>query len=33
MNTTGIDMSPKGCNPTLSDDTIDAIVDYIRTIQ
>ena len=31
LNTTGIDMPPKGGNPALSEDDIFAIVAYIRT--
>lgn len=30
-NTTGVDMPPRGGNPTLSDADIDAIIAYIRT--
>lgn len=32
LNTTGIDMPPKGGNPTLTDDDILAIVAYIRNL-
>ncbi len=32
-NTTGVDMPPKGGNPSLSDEDIQDIVAYIRTIQ
>lgn len=32
MNTTGIDMPPKGGNPALTDDDIRAIIAYLRTI-
>lgn len=32
-NTTGIDMPPKGGNPTLTDDDIYAIVAYLRTLR
>jgi disulfide bond formation protein DsbB len=32
-NTTGVDMPPKGGNPSLSDEDINHIVAYIRTIQ
>jgi disulfide bond formation protein DsbB len=32
-NTTGIDMPPKGGDPTLTDDHIRSIVAYIRTLQ
>lgn len=32
-NTTGVDMPPKGGNPSLSDEDIDHIVAYLRTIQ
>jgi len=32
LNTTGIDMPPKGGNPALSDDEILAIVAYIRSL-
>ena len=31
-NTTGIDMPPKGGNPALSDDEIETIISYIRTL-
>ncbi len=32
-NTTGIDMPPKGGNPALNDEKIDALVAYIRSLQ
>lgn len=32
LNTTGIDMPPKGGNPALSDDGIRAIIAYLRSI-
>jgi mono/diheme cytochrome c family protein len=32
-NTTGIDMPPKGGNPALNDEKLDAIVAYIRSLQ
>lgn len=32
-NTTGVDMPPKGGNPSLSDQQIDAIVAYLRSLQ
>jgi disulfide bond formation protein DsbB len=32
-NTTGVDMPPKGGDPTLTDDHIRSIVAYIRTLQ
>jgi mono/diheme cytochrome c family protein len=32
-NTTGIDMPPKGGNPALNDEKIDALVSYIRSLQ
>ena len=32
LNTTGVDMPPKGGNPTVSDDDLFDIVAYIRTI-
>jgi len=32
LNTTGIDMPPKGGNPALSDDDISAIIAYLRSI-
>jgi mono/diheme cytochrome c family protein len=32
-NTTGVDMPPKGGNPSLSDADLDDIVAYLRTIQ
>ena len=32
LNTTGIDMPPKGGNPSLSEDDLNDIVTYIRTI-
>lgn len=32
LNTTGVDMPPKGGNPSLSDDNLNDIVTYIRTI-
>ena len=32
-NTTGVDMPPKGGNPSLSDEDIADIVAYLRTIQ
>ena len=33
LNTTGIDMPPKGGNPALTDDQILDIVAYVRTLQ
>ena len=33
LNTTGIDMPPKGGNPALTDDQILDIIAYIRTVQ
>ncbi len=33
MNTTGVDMPPKGGNPALTDDQIRAIIAYIRTLE
>ncbi|MCP5094089.1 MAG: cytochrome c, partial [Chloroflexi bacterium] len=33
LNTTGIDMPPKGGNPALSDEQIMDIIAYIRTTQ
>ena len=32
-NTTGVDMPPKGGNPSLSEEDIDHIVAYLRTVQ
>lgn len=32
-NTTGVDMPPKGGNPALNDEKIDALVAYIRSLQ
>ena len=32
-NTTGVDMPPKGGNPSLSDDDLASIVAYLRTIE
>ena len=32
LNTTGVDMPPKGGNPSLSDDDLLAIVAYMRSI-
>ena len=32
-NTTGIDMPPKGGNPALTDEKIEALVAYIRSLQ
>ncbi|MEZ4666322.1 MAG: cytochrome c [Anaerolineae bacterium] len=32
LNTTGIDMPPKGGNPALTDDEIRAIIAYVRTL-
>ena len=32
-NTTGIDMPPKGGNPAITDEQLQAIVDYIRAVQ
>lgn len=31
-NTTGIAMPPKGANPTLTDDDLNAIINYIRSL-
>ena len=33
LNTTGVDMPPKGGNPALSDEDMAAIVAYIKTLQ
>ena len=33
LNTTGIDMPPKGGNPALTDQDLEAIVAYLRTLQ
>jgi disulfide bond formation protein DsbB len=33
LNTTGVDMPPKGGNPSLSDDDLQDIVAYVRSIQ
>lgn len=33
LNTTGVDMPPKGGNPALTDDQILDIIAYIRTLQ
>jgi disulfide bond formation protein DsbB len=33
LNTTGIDMPPRGGNPAFSDDDLKNIVAYLRTIQ
>lgn len=33
LNTTGIDMPPKGGNPAMTDADINAIIAYIRTLQ
>ena len=33
LNTTGIDMPPKGGNPALTDDQIVDIIAYVRTLQ
>jgi len=33
LNTTGVDMPPKGGNPALSDDQILDIIAFIRTLQ
>ena len=33
LNTTGVDMPPKGGNPALGDDDVKAIVAYLRTLQ
>ncbi|GAB4563182.1 MAG: hypothetical protein Kow0047_11830 [Anaerolineae bacterium] len=32
-NTTGVDMPPKGGNPALTDDQLQKIVQYIRTLE
>ncbi len=32
-NTTGLDMPPKGGNPAINDEQLQAIVDYIRAVQ
>ncbi len=32
LNTTGVDMPPKGGNPSLSDEDLADIVSYMRTI-
>lgn len=33
LNTTGIDMPPKGGNPVLGDQDLEAIVAYLRTLE
>ena len=33
LNTTGVDMPPKGGNPALTDDEIAAIIAYLRTLK
>jgi disulfide bond formation protein DsbB len=33
LNTTGVQMPPKGGNPALTDDDVKAIVAYLRTLQ
>lgn len=33
LNTTGVDMPPKGGNPALTDEDMEAIVAYMRTLQ
>ena len=33
LNTTGVDMPPKGGNPSLTDDDLMALVAYVRSIQ
>ena len=33
LNTTGVDMPPKGGNPSLTDDDLTALVAYVRSIQ
>ncbi len=33
LNTTGVDMPPKGGNPALTDDQILSVIAYIRTLQ
>lgn len=33
LNTTGIDMPPKGGNPALTDEQIQDIIAYVRTLQ
>ena len=33
LNTTGVDMPPKGGNPALSDENLEAIVAYLRTLE
>jgi disulfide bond formation protein DsbB len=33
LNTTGVDMPPRGGNPTLTDDDLDDVVAYLRTLQ
>jgi disulfide bond formation protein DsbB len=33
LNTTGVDMPPKGGNPSLSDQDLQDIVAYLRTLQ
>ncbi len=33
LNTTGVDMPPKGGNPSLNDDDLQALVAYVRSIQ
>jgi disulfide bond formation protein DsbB len=32
LNTTGVDMPPKGGNPSLSDDDLVTIIAYLRSI-
>jgi disulfide bond formation protein DsbB len=33
LNTTGVDMPPKGGNPALNDQDIQNVVSYVRTLQ
>lgn len=33
LNTTGVDMPPKGGNPAITDEQLQSIVDYIRALQ
>ena len=33
LNTTGVDMPPKGGNPSLSEDDLQALVAYVRSLQ
>lgn len=33
LNTTGVDMPPKGGNPALTDQDIQSVIAYVRTLQ